>query len=274
MVNSIRDRLDEADTISEIRLSLGHDKDTVCVVVEGEDDQTLFRPLFTENVVIFQSYNSKIGVDDIVKTHFFRNKRVIGIRDKDYMLESVTSRSFFCDYCCAEMMIISINDCFERLYCGFYRSGALDSDTLRIYCLERLEKLSKYRQLNEQEDWRVRFDGIKPSRFYKINVANMENDILTEINRQNPGNQIDEVREAQCCTLPKCTSLSDYLNITNGHDFVNLFYKVCTGKHNQPGIDSVNTTLRGTFGKEEFKKTQLYLNLHTYQAKKNLRIVE
>lgn len=274
MVNSIRDRLDEADTISEITLSLGHNKDTVCIVVEGEDDQTLFRPLFTDNVVIFQSYNSKNGVDNIVKTYFPRNKRVIGIRDKDYLMAPIAKRSFHCDYCCAEMMIISINECFERIYCGFYKNGGMDSETLRIYCLERLEKLSKYRQLNEQNDWHVKFDGIKPSRFYNTDITIMEGDILSEINSQNPDNIIDGIREAQCCALRKCTSLSDYLNITNGHDFVNLFYKVCTGNHGQAGIQSVNISMRASFGKEEFKKTQLYTNLLTYQTSKNISIVE
>ena len=69
MVNSVKDRLNETDTISEIKLLLGYNKDTVCVVVEGEDDQVLFRPLLAENVVILQSYASKNGVNDIVKKY-------------------------------------------------------------------------------------------------------------------------------------------------------------------------------------------------------------
>ena len=162
MVNSVREKLDEADTISEIHLMLGHNKNIVCVVVEGEDDQKLFRPLLSDNVEIFQSYASKIGVDKIVKDHFPRNKRVIGIRDKDYLTKPVNKRIFFCDYCCAEMMIISLNSCFERIYSNFYKKGILDSDSLRLHCLKRLEKLSKFRQLNEKNGWHIRFDGIKP----------------------------------------------------------------------------------------------------------------
>ena len=40
MVNSIKEKLNETDTISEIKLMLGHNKDNVCVVVEGESDKT------------------------------------------------------------------------------------------------------------------------------------------------------------------------------------------------------------------------------------------
>lgn len=274
MVNSVKDRLNETDTISEIKLLLGYNKDTVCVVVEGEDDQVLFRPLLAENVVILQSYASKNGVNDIVKKYFPRNKRVIGIRDKDYSKKSVSTRVFFCDYCCAEMMIVSIDACFERLYCGYYKKDAMNINDLKLHCLERLEKLSKYRMLNEQFGWHVKFNGIRPSKFYQKDIEKMDEDILDELNRQNPDNTINQSREKQCCNLSKCTSLSDYLNITNGHDFINLFYKICTGNFGKGGTDAVANTLRATFGKEEFQKTELYKRLNTYQKNKQITIVE
>ena len=122
MVNSIRDKLNEDDTVSEIRLMLGHNRETVCLVVEGEDDQKLFHSLFSNNVDIFQSYASSTGVDNIVNNYFFGNKRVVGIRDKDYLDHPINDQCFFCDYCCAEMMVISIDSCFDRLYCNFYKS--------------------------------------------------------------------------------------------------------------------------------------------------------
>lgn len=94
MVNSIRDKLDEADTITEINSTLNHNKNNVCVV-EGSDDQKLFRPLFASNVEIFQAYASNVGVDDIVQNHFLGNKRVIGIRDKDYLSAPINNQCFF-----------------------------------------------------------------------------------------------------------------------------------------------------------------------------------
>ena len=274
MVNSVREKLDKADTISEIRLMLGHSKSTVCVVVEGVDDQKLFRPLLSENVQLFQSYASKTGVDEIVTQHFPKNKRVIGIRDKDYLVRPKSKRSFFCDYCCAEMMIIALDTCFERIYCNFYKDIVFDCNALRMHCLERLEKLSKLRQLNEQNHWSVVFNGIKPGNFYKADVSAMEMDILGELNNQNPNNVINPARDALCNTLPKCTSLSEYLNITNGHDFVHLFCIVCRNKHGKTSIEAIETTMRGTFSKNEFRQTALYANLLTYQTNKNVRIVE
>lgn len=274
MVNSVREKLNEEDTISEIRLMLGYSKSTVCVVVEGEDDQKLFRPLLSENVELFQSYASKIGVDNIVKKHFPRNRRVIGIRDKDYLVKPVSKKSFFCDYCCAEMMIISLDSCFERLYCNFYKKQTFDSNTLRLYCLEHLEKLSKLRQLNEQNHWNVVFDGIKPGKHYKDDISVMNAELLAELNTQNPTNPIDSAREAICNSLPTCSTVNEYLSITNGHDFVNLFCIVCLDKHSKTGIETIEATMRGTFGKDDFRQTMLYTNLFTYQKSKNVRIVD
>ena len=274
MVNSVREKLDESYTISEICLMLGQNKNKVCVVVEGEDDQKLFSHLLSENVEIFQSYASKIGVDSIVKNYFPKNKRVIGIRDKDYLTKTVDKRSFFCDYCCAEMMIISLDSCFERLYCNFYKKGTLDSNSLRLHCLEHLEKLSKFRQLNEQNDWHICFDGIKPGKYYNDDVSIMNADILSDINKQNPTNKIDSSRESLCSALTKCTKIDDYLDITNGHDFIHLFCVVCLDKHNQYSIKEIETTMRGTFGKEEFKQTILYSKLRKYQENNKLYIVD
>ncbi len=274
MVNSIKDCLNDTDVISEITLLLGQSRNAVCVVVEGEDDQKIFRPLLSNNVMLFRSYSGKNGVEDIVKNRFASNKRVVGIRDKDYLVHTSNPRLFFCDYCCAEMMIIAIDECFERLYSEFYGVGVFTYEQLRIYCLKHLEMLSKYRQLNEHHDWKIKFDGIKPSKMYMDSISDMDTKILNEINCQNPDNQIDTARQAYYNILPECTSLPDYLDITNGHDFVNLFYKVCTGKHGNNGIALISSSLRSTLGKSEFKKTLLYTNLFNYQQNKKIKIVE
>ena len=273
MVNSIRDRLDEADTISEIKLTLNHNMDTVCVIVEGEGDQKLFRPLLSNNSEIFQSYASNIGVEEIVHHHFNGNKRVIGIRDKDYLSTPLNGQCFFCDYSCAEMMIISVDNCFDRLYCNFYKGGGMNSTELRLHCLERLEKLSKLRMLSYQYNWRISFDGIKPSKYYKSSIVDMNAEIVSDLNSMNPSNPIDTARERQCDSLPKCSSLQEYLSITNGHDFINLFCRAATGSRGQISIKEIEATMRGTFSFENFRTTALYDALITYQNENNITIV-
>lgn len=244
------------------------------MVVEGEDDQKLFRPLLASNVDLFQSYASKKGVDNIVGNYFPIETRVIGIRDKDYQDSPFSNRTFFCDYCCAEMMIISLDSCFERIYCNFYKKGIFNSDALRVHCLERLEKLSKLRQLNEQNNWNVIFDGIKPGKHYSDDISAMNLNILSDLNSHNPSNIINDDRDMMCDALPKCISVSDYLDITNGHDFIHLFCKVCLDSHSKTCLESIQATMRGTLGKAEFKETKLYANLISYQIRNGINIVD
>lgn len=93
MDDSIRKCLDEADTVSELKLLLSASKDKTFVVVEGDDDCRLFKSLLGKNVDIVQSYQSKLGVEKMIKRHFPRQKRVIGIRDKDYQEKPICNRA-------------------------------------------------------------------------------------------------------------------------------------------------------------------------------------
>lgn len=271
MANSVRDKLDEIDTVSEIKLLLAHDKKCVCVVVEGEDDQRLFGPLLEKNVELLQSYASKNGVDEIIKKYFPKNKRVIGIRDKDYQTKPVSRRIFHCDYCCAEMMIVAIDDCFKRVYFNFYRGKQYNFVELRLHCLERLETLSKLRKLNEVALWRVKFDMIKPGSLYDDDKRQMNSNIITVLNGCNQANPIDGTRIALCAKLRPCITIDDYLNITNGHDFINLLLHMCNNRN--CSIKSIESSLRSTFGIAEFRQTILYKSLYNYQSTANLDIV-
>lgn len=274
MVNSIRDRLDEKDTISEIVLTLNHRKNNVCVVVEGVNDQKLFRPLFSNNVEIFQSYSSNIGVDNVVTDYFYGNKRVLGIRDRDYLVNPINDQCFFCDYCCAEMMIVSIDDCFDRVYSNCYNAGRMNSEEVRLHCLERLEMLSKFRKLNYIFDWKIRFDGIKPSKLYEKNIDAMNMKIIEALNESNPDNKLDKNRIDKCKKMAKCKTFEDYLQITNGHDFINLFCKVSSNRYGEQAIKTIESTLRVAFSIVDFEKTKLFKDLLEYQSKYGLEIIK
>lgn len=271
MADSIRKCLDEADTVSELKLLLSASKDKTFVVVEGDDDVRLFKSLLGCKVSLIQSYQSKLGVEKMIKIHFPKQKRVIGIRDKDYQKKPLCNRIFYCDYCCAEMMIIANDDCFERI-CNSFCNTSIEPKTLRSNCLKCLEYLSKLRYLNEKKKWKVVFDGIKPSVLYDVNQSIMDKNILEHLNKCNPTNQISTKRLLSVqTTFPGKCKEEDLLYITNGHDFINIFY--CLGNMKE-GIKFVGKALRSSFGKTEFQHTQLYNKLFDYQQKHALNIID
>lgn len=270
MANSIRGILNANDTISEIKLLLGT-KSSVCIVVEGINDQKLFEPLFTENTTLVQSYSGKNDILTIIR-RFPRNKRVIGIRDRDYSNKTQSTRLFYCDYSCAEMMIIALDECFYRTYCNFYEDQSLSFKDLRLYCLEHLEQLSKIRKMNEQKKWSINFDTVKVPNIYNDNISKMNENILNQICLCKI-NKITRKQLQKCNVLRKCISVTDYLNITNGHDFIEMLRIMCKRKNHSPGREEIASNIRATFGIHEFRKTNLYSSLVDYQTRKKLVIV-
>ena len=272
MVNSIIDNMDLSALLSEIHLAIGYPH-SICVVVEGVEDCKLFFPLFKSSVYLVNARNGKNKVEDII-THFMGEKKVIGIRDRDYQTSPISNQIFYCDYCCAEMMVISQNSCFERAYSSFYKEKIMNPEELRLYCLKHLEFLSKFRMCNEKHDWHIRFDGIRVGCCYCDDINIMNQNLKAEMIRVNEDNPISEEFTEIIQQQRNCDSLEDYLTITNGHDFTKLFREVCylNGNHNL-SIENVEDTIRATFGVYEFQNTSLYQKLSEYQTNNDLNIV-
>ena len=100
--NSIRTNLSKDTTISEIKLLLSADREKIkkIVVVEGEDDIIFLSRFFNKDVILFESFSGKQGVEEIINTREICDFRVIGIRDKDYCNGHSNKRRFFYDRCC------------------------------------------------------------------------------------------------------------------------------------------------------------------------------
>lgn len=71
--NSIRSNLTKDYIISDLRLSLSDDiyREKVFIVVEGEDDIKFLKSYFNDDTtVLYESYDGKNGVSEIVKNFF------------------------------------------------------------------------------------------------------------------------------------------------------------------------------------------------------------
>ena len=271
MADSIRKCLDEADTVSELKLLLSASKDKTFVVLEGDDDIRLFKSLLGCKVGLVQSYQSKIGVEKMIQVHFPREKHVIGIRDKDYQQKPLSNRIFYCDFCCLEMMVIANDEVLERVY-NSYCNTVIGATVLRLTCLRHLELLSELRCLNEREKWNVKFDGINPQVLYDEDQSAMDENVIRYLNSCNPDNTIsDERYSAVKKQFPIKNSENELLYIANGHDFTSIFHYL--GKIKESKI-VIGKALRSSFGKNEFKKTQLYRKLLEYQQKNKIAILD
>lgn len=260
--NYIKKYLSKDTAISEIKLLLGADieKIKIIVVVEGEDDTSFLSKFFREHVILVESYSGKQGVEDIINTQEIYDNRVIGVRDKDYCDRPSNERIFFYDRCCLEMMIIENAESFISI-CSEYYKGELRADKLKEHILKELYKLSMLRKYNEENNKSINFKGLSFQNFIdnenRLNEDNLKK-CITKINA-------DPIDFDCLSEVPRDYSIEDFLNITNGHDFVN-FFKVISDKMNNkmPSSKQISTNLRVSYNRASFLKTDIYESINVY----------
>lgn len=274
--NSIRSNLSKADMISDIRLCLGGDikREHTYLLVEGDDDVKFIRPFLSENVYIYESFDGKNGVEEIVANIFERNERVIGIRDKDYQIEPISNKVFYYDFCCMEMMLISNDDVFEEV-CSECYEGERNFSDLRLKIFRELKFLSIIRLYNETRGWERKFKGISSSAAWSEEEEKIDKSIIiNKINSiTNSSIQVEMEKEISD-QLEKDWNLEDFLNYTQGHDFANLMATICN-IHKKRGIKNIDieSNLRCCFRYNDLKQTKLYSNLIEYENENNIKIL-
>jgi len=250
------------------------DRKNIYLLVEGEDDIRLLHPYISENVLIYESYDGKKGVEVIVNDRFLDNKRVIGIRDRDYQQEPTSEKIFFYDYNCMEIMLISNDDIIDNL-CFEYYKGPLLSRELRNCILNELKILSVIRKYNETKQWGIILKGLSANQGFNTETEKMDNDVIVRKVNQMNGNFISEqILSDIYDEVSGVWSQEQLYYGTQGHDFCTLFATICNN-YRKRGIKpiEVQASARCTFRWSDFVKTKLYLSVKEYSQVHSLKIL-
>lgn len=277
--NSIKNNLSKDDIISDIKLCLGADiyRENVFVLAEGAGDVSFLRKFLSENVLLYESYDGKIGVEVIVNEVFGEYINVIGIRDKDYEIGNSGEKIFKYDYCCLEMMIISNDDVFESV-CSEYYNGKENHIVLRMHILKELRLLSVLRMLSSGNGWNLIFRGLSISKALNKDKEKLNyGDLLYELNNRNRGFLSRYATELIGHNWAKEFRYEELLDVTQGHDFSMLFTALCEinkeASIKSVKYDVIEGSLRCGFRKEDFSKTGLYKHILDYGGRYNLNIL-
>lgn len=266
--NSIKCNLTKDDIISDIRMCLSADinHEYLYVIVEGEDDTNFLKSRFCNRVFLYESYDGKNGVNEIVNNVFSSKQQVIGIRDKDYELSDNGRKIFYYDYCCMEMMFVNCNETFNCVYNEFYK-GSYSADELRTYILNELKYISLIRKCNEQNNWGIilkalSINNIFDNRYSKIN----NNKVVQKLNEVSSGFFTDEILDTLQEIYSQEYDMVALLNITQGHDFTTLFALLCNLLKNR-GVSykHIESSFRCSFRNSDFANTSLYISLKKYE---------
>ena len=281
--NSIKESLTKEDIIADIRMTLAADFNRVksVVIVEGDDDITFFNGKLSSNVDLYESYSGKKGVEEIVDT--FPDERVVGICDRDYGPVSNNPRIFYYDYCCLEMMLIANNDYLEQNpeTAKAFLAAVAKGYELRTELLEDLAVLSLYRKLNEQNNWGINFRGLNFSQgFDEINCKISIPSIVAQIKKINTSNS-EQIR-IQLSSIGSekqlLSSESDYLLITQGHDFINSLHQICLHstprKNGSPPAREMYRSLVCSYRIDDLHRTIFYSQISAYQDSTSRKIID
>lgn len=270
---SIKKYLDKETAIAELRLLLSHpkSKNLTYVVVEGTDDSSLMKKFFDEDVQIIESYSGCQGVKNIVLGVFTDKNNVIGICDMDYNQHDIYQRIFFYDYSTWEIMVLSNHDIFDSLCCEYYK-GKLTSQELYIEVFERLKIISLIREENHKHEYGINFNVLRYAGL--LEAVDWNGEIVGALCQ---GNTVDiskciEDSQERC----SCEEwlLEDYLNNTNGHDFLYLLKAIFQyfDRKLQLNDKMLSSIVRCSYTMEYFKESKLYANLKSYEEKNGIVI--
>ncbi len=274
--NSIFSNLTEDTTVAEIKLILssGYKKKRSVIMLEGEDDIKLFRFLVDKSVTLIKAYGASTTIDKFMPEHFPTEPRVIGIRDRDYQKRRRFPRIFYCDYCSAEMMLVSNDETFERVCENFY-IGNLSPLSLRKEILSKLFFISVIRKLSAQNGWGYKISDTDLSRIINPQKTPSLCEVLDFVRSYNQKKGISVEQENKIRQEKDSGREEDYLSITNGHDFLEVLRVYCTfdASNNRRRFiteKSLGGALRCAYSLYAFSQTDLYRELEKYGEQNGL----
>lgn len=262
------------DKINELRLDISHPKSQGVnfVLLEGDSDIRLFKKFFdldkckVENI---PGGNPKI--EECVGTLVNIYPLIIGIRDSDFLQiinpEYAKRNMFLTDQHDIETTMLNFKPVLNALVFEYSSKKEDEHEQLRNQLIDIILSLSCLKLINERDSIGLNFS---PGYQDLVSFANSSFDLEQYITRV-----LGKSESATITDIPTIIQMvNDFretnpvkLQITNGHDLLNIFAKYFREIEGRNGIkgEQLETSLRMVFTKEMFEETKLYNNLNQWQ---------
>nr|VFJ42705.1 MAG: Protein of unknown function (DUF4435) [Candidatus Kentron sp. DK] len=270
-----KDYLGPDRVLNAIRVQLRHpftDADRVWVIVEGPTDQKLFGKLLDgPQVQVETSHGGVTGVLAIVAALLPETRRVIGIRDADFLhlegKEESAEHVFVTDCHDAEMMSISCDEAYRQVareYIGEEKRQRFSREKI----LASLAFIGGLRWLSHADSLKLNFDGLGLGEHYDAETLILdETGFLAVILERSKAGRTVSKEDVEA----KIANVSDYRNLCNGHDFQRVFALLAgAGKKKKIGPGDVGGAFRIAYRPEDFRKTNLYGKLKEWASGQSL----
>ncbi len=268
MSDSIRANRTWEDVVQEIKMEFDADIERKCciVLVEGKDDCRFINKIFLDNVIAVESSSGKSELEKIVLDEKIKCNRLISIRDRDYMdIANLPEKMFVYDNSCLEVMLFA-NKNAQKNYYDIHYQGKKGCEDYIENIFRELAPFSVLRKQNEEEGGRIDF---------KIGIADCF-DEEEKVDMCKIFTRVHQSSEKMDACVSRADSMSDEMlwNITNGHDFFRLLATKTEVGGKLMNANGVMDLILAIYRLEDFKTTNLYRDLCTYQLENGAKFVD
>lgn len=272
--------LDANDAIGSIRLCINNpttDKNTIWVLVEGNDDVKIFSNLLNCNCVSVETIPGGVSklefaLSDLEKV----TSRVLGIRDADFIHLNnyqVSLKSLFVTDCHdIEMQMVFSKKTMRSLFCEHQIDHSL-SDNIINDILEAVKFIGAIRWYNDTYDLELSFKDLPLVSFFNPDELAIDKEAVISIINSRSSNKKREITLQDIEDF--MPSKVDLYNLCNGHDFVKaLALFVSQTQKPQVSDKDIQKALRLSYDIEAFKTSRLYNSLVDWEKRTSYRLFQ
>lgn len=262
------------EKLNELRLDISHPKSTGVnfVLLEGDSDIRLFRKFFdldkckVENV---PGGNTKL--EECVGTLIEIYPLIIGIRDSDFLQiinpEYAKRNMFLTDLHDIETTMLNFKPVLNALVFEYSSKPVGQHEQLKNRLIDIILSLSCLKLINVRDSINLKFS---PGYQDLVSFANDTFDLeqyITRVLEKSDGATITDIPTIVEMVNDVRKANLEKLQITNGHDLLNIFAKYFREIEGRNGINGqqLETSIRMVFNQEMFKTTKLYESLNEWQ---------
>lgn len=260
--------------VQEVKMILASLK-KVLVIVEGKDDQKLYRKFFDSNATLFFPANGCYHFEEILKANSKSKDKFIIIKDSDF--EGILGNKFVAPNLFrteghdAEMMTITDN--FWDSFKDEFLNGE-DGKLAEIRSVDKaIENLSFCKLYNVDKDLSLEF--LPTGKFYDGKVPVDLNKCISSVNSHSSNKTKKKLDVEVLKKYKEKHSDIDYKDLTNGHDMCDaIIYKYKEMMHKTFKLQTLCSLIRVKYTYEDFQKTRLYDELVSWSEKNNRKILK
>lgn len=262
------------EKLNELRLDISHPKSQGVnfVLLEGDSDIRLFRKLFDlDKCKVENVPGGNLKLEECVGTLVNIYPLIIGIRDSDFLQiinpEYAKRNIFLTDNHDIETTMLNFKPVLNALVFEYSSMTVDQHEELRNQLMNIILSLSCLKLINIRDSMELNFSaGYQDLVSFANDSFDLEQYIMRVLGKSESATITDIPTLIQMVNDVRETN-PERLQITNGHDLLNIFAKYFKEIEGSNGIkgEDLETSIRMVFTKEMFRETKLYENLNEWQ---------